>query len=156
MTAQKSGKAALVKLVIFSLFSLTIPILLIAPQSESQSPVKLKTEDEAYRQYKIVLSRQLGVTCSACHNTLDFSSDEKLAFKVAKDHMKLTQLLIDHGMDGQKGRPKADCYLCHRGKLKPDYKEPTHPMLNDRPNPKKEKSPSTTDEEDLKSEKDKN
>lgn len=139
------------KLALLSVVALLIPLLIIAPQqSLSQSPTKLKAEDEAYRQYKIVLSRQLGVTCSTCHNTLDFSSDEKVTFKIAKEHIKITQLLIDNGMNGQNGRPKADCYLCHRGKLKPDYKEPIHPMLNEKTGAKKEKSPPTSDEEDLK------
>jgi hypothetical protein len=40
----------------------------------------------------------------------------------------LRQLLIDNGFDGKRG-PKADCYMCHRGDLKPKYKEKVDPIL---------------------------
>jgi hypothetical protein len=52
-----------------------------------------------------------------------FGNGEKKSFKIGKDHMKLTQMLKDNGFDGKKG-PMASCYMCHRGKLVPEYKEP--------------------------------
>lgn len=82
----------------------------------------IKASEEQMREQMIVISRQVGVTCTTCHNTDNFKSDKKDSFKIAKEHMKLTQLLIDGGMNGKTG-PKADCYMCHRGQLKPDYKE---------------------------------
>lgn len=85
---------------------------------------KLKASEEAIREQMMVISRQLGVTCSACHNLKNFASAEKPEFGVSKEHMKITQILIDSGMDGRDKRPKADCYMCHRGQLKPNYKEP--------------------------------
>lgn len=85
---------------------------------------RLKASEEAIREQMMVISRQLGVTCSACHNLKNFASTEKPEFGVSKEHMKITQILIDSGMDGRDKRPKADCFMCHRGQLKPNYKEP--------------------------------
>lgn len=92
----------------------------------------LKAADEALRQQMMVISRQLGVTCTTCHTTKNFASNDKHEFKIAKDHMTITQLLIDHGFDGRDKRPKADCFMCHRGKLKPDYVETFDPMTMDK------------------------
>ena len=108
-------------------FAGMILILLLTPPSQSQSANSVKTQDEEMRLYMVNISRQLNVTCTTCHNTTNFKSDDKLPFKVAKEHMKITQLLIDNGMDGKKSA-KADCYMCHRGELKAAYKEPAHSL----------------------------
>ena len=113
-----------------------VPLLLVAPQlslhfpaAQAQSPQKLKAQEDEMRAQMMTMSRHLGVTCTTCHKTENFKSDEIPAFKVAKAHIKLTQLLIDNGLDGSaKDRPKADCYMCHRGQLVPDYKEKLDPM----------------------------
>ena len=130
----------------------TLATLLIATGVFAQSPSKIKADDEFYREYMITVSRQLGVTCATCHNTKNWQDDKKNEFKVAKHHIKLVQLLIDNGMSGENGTPKADCYLCHRGKLKPDYVEPFHHMTMDK-NKKSDKKNNKTekiedDEED--------
>jgi hypothetical protein len=104
------------------------PFLLIAPEASGQLPSKIKADDLAYRETMIKMSRQLGVTCATCHNTNDFASAEKLEFKMAKEHIRITQALIDAGFDGQGSHPMADCFMCHRGKIKPDFKEPFDPM----------------------------
>lgn len=123
--------------IILSFGAIALPTLLIAPHLEisigwpkahAQSAQAVKAQEEEMRQAMIVMSRQLGVTCTVCHNTENFKSDEKMPFKVAKDHIKLTQLLIDNGMDGKSGHPKADCFMCHRGALSPDYREKLDPM----------------------------
>lgn len=88
----------------------------------------LKDIDHALREQMMVMSRQLGVDCTTCHNTKNFAAADKPEFRVARAHMKITQLLIDNGFDGRDKRPKADCYLCHRGQLKPDYIEKFDPM----------------------------
>jgi len=111
-----------------SVFSILFLILFVAAQSKAQLPSKLKADDQAKRDTMVKISRQLGVTCSACHNTSNFASSEKIQFKTSREHIKLTQTLIDAGFDGQNNHPMADCYMCHRGKLKPDYKEPYDPM----------------------------
>jgi hypothetical protein len=103
--------------------------LLIAQNAFSQTAKKIKSTEEQIRESMVTISRQLGVTCTYCHNTDDFKNSEKPFFKIAKEHMRLTQILIDSGMDGRSG-PKADCYMCHRGQSKPNYKEPLHPIVN--------------------------
>jgi len=104
------------RLLILNILLLTIPAL-------AQSPAKLKSDEEQMRDLMVTMSRQLGVTCTTCHHTDNFKSDKKVEFRIAKEHMKITQLLIDSGMDGKKG-PKASCYMCHRGVLKPASQEP--------------------------------
>ena len=104
-----------------------VAFFLCTSQAFAQSAIKIKTEDELVRENMLSISRQLGVTCNSCHISENFKSDKKMEFKVAKEHMKLTQILIDSGMDGKRG-PKATCYMCHRGEAKPPYKEPLPPM----------------------------
>lgn len=93
---------------------------------------QFRNREEEMRISMINISRQLSVTCTTCHNPKNFASNEKGTFKTAKEHMRLTQLLIDQGFDGLEKRPKADCYMCHRGKLKPDFKEPIDPLIQDK------------------------
>ena len=125
--AMKSG----VKLWMLSGFCVMLPLLFLAPHSLSQSvsPTVLKKDSQEYRELMVKISRQLGVTCTTCHNTANFADASKREFVVAKDHLKIVQLLIDSGMNGQKGAPKADCYMCHRGVLKPAYKEEFDPLV---------------------------
>lgn len=111
------------KFFIFTLAFMSLAILLLTPKSQSQSPLEVKMAEEEMRKVMRTWSRQLGVTCTTCHDSNNFKSDKLSTFKIGKEHMKLTQLLIDNGMDGKRG-PKADCFMCHRGSLKPNYKEP--------------------------------
>ena len=97
---------------------------------QSQSPAKLKVDTVEYRELMTRISRQLGVTCTACHNTNNFQDDSKKEFLVARQHMRIVQSLIDAGFNGQKGQPLADCYMCHRGELSPKYKEPLDPITH--------------------------
>lgn len=112
--------SCLFQLLFFGLLQTSLPL-------HAQSASKLKLQEQEIRQNMIVISRQLGVTCTSCHKTDNFKSNELSNFKVAQEHMKITQLLIDSGFNGDKA-PKADCYMCHRGKLKPDYIEKVDPM----------------------------
>lgn len=107
---------------------LAVILAVISGQAQAQSPSQIKSEEEKMREVMVTMSRQLGVTCTACHNTENFRSDKNPSFKIAREHMKITQLLIDGGMNGKTG-PKADCYMCHRGELKPPYQEKISPML---------------------------
>lgn len=91
--------------------------------AKAQSPKSIKTEEEVVRENMLSISRQLGVTCNVCHSSENFKSDKKVQFKIAKEHIRITQLLIDSGMDGKKG-PKASCFMCHRGELNPPFKTP--------------------------------
>lgn len=98
-------------------------LLLLIPRVHAESVTQLVTNEEKVREEMITISRELGVTCTECHNVQNFREGSKKTFKVSKDHMKLTQMLKENGMDGKKG-PLATCYMCHRGKLMPEYKEP--------------------------------
>jgi hypothetical protein len=105
-----------------------ILILTLSKLSLAQLPSEIKTEDKLMRENMIKMSRQLGTTCNTCHDPANFTSSDKLAYKIAKEHLKITQLLIDVGITGPNGPTKVDCYMCHRGKLKPDWQEPFDPM----------------------------
>ncbi|WII73621.1 photosynthetic reaction center cytochrome c subunit family protein [Bdellovibrio sp. 22V] len=100
-------------------------IFLLLPKAHSESVTKFVTKEENIREQMITISRELGVTCTECHNVQNFRDSSKKSFKVGKEHMKLTQMLKENGFDGKKG-PMSTCYMCHRGKLMPDYKEPAN------------------------------
>jgi hypothetical protein len=99
-----------------------IALLILSPKGHTESASKMKTKEDQLREEMIVISRQLGVTCTECHNVQNFASDEKKTFKVAKDHLRIVETLRGNGFDGKKG-PKATCYMCHQGDLHPEYKE---------------------------------
>ncbi len=105
-------------------FRLAVLLLIPLSVSRAQTPSQLKSEEEVMRAQMVHMSKQLGVTCTTCHNSENFKSDKKNEFKVAKEHMKLTQLLIDGGMNGLNKNPKASCYMCHRGQLHPAWQMP--------------------------------
>lgn len=100
-------------------------LLLVATKAQSESVNDLVSKEEKIREEMITISRELGVTCTDCHSVRNFKDDSKKNFKIGKEHMKLTQLLKDNGFDGKKG-PASTCFMCHRGKLTPDYKETDH------------------------------
>lgn len=118
------GEANLMQCIrnLLGIFALSIGLLLVQ-EAHSESVTKFVTTEEKIREEMIVISRELGVTCNECHNVQNFKSDTKKSFKVSLEHMKLTRMLSENGLDGKKG-PKATCYMCHRGKLMPEYKEP--------------------------------
>lgn len=113
--------------------SILTALMLSGPSARTQSAQlagarDAKLRDQEVRAQMIVISRQLGVNCLTCHDNTNFASDKKREFKVSREHMKLVQVLIDAGLNGHGASPKADCYLCHRGKLKPDHREPFDPL----------------------------
>ncbi len=91
--------------------------------THSESVAAFVSKEEQIREQMITISRELGVTCTECHKITNFTDGSKKSYKVGLEHMKLTQMLKENGMDGKKG-PTATCYMCHRGKLMPDFKEP--------------------------------
>ena len=91
-------------------------VVSLAPLLRAEDPDLLVRED------MVKISHQLGVTCNHCHDVKNFKSDHLPAFQTAKQHMKVVELLNTKGFTGSKA-PRADCYLCHRGKSTPDYKE---------------------------------
>ncbi|WP_413584871.1 hypothetical protein [Bdellovibrio sp. HCB274] len=107
----------------FMFFTLALGLFLSASVGHANSVPKFVKSEEKIREEMVTISRELGVTCTECHNVQNFTDGSKKSFKVSKEHMKLTQMLKENGFDGKKG-PTATCYMCHRGKLMPDYKEP--------------------------------
>ncbi|MEK2688003.1 hypothetical protein [Bdellovibrio sp. GT3] len=105
------------------IFTLVTGLFLTGTPALAQSIQKFVKTEEMIREEMVTISRELGVTCAECHNVQNFTDSSKKSFKVSKEHMKLTQMLKENGFDGKKG-PTATCYMCHRGKVQPDYKEP--------------------------------
>lgn len=114
-------------------------LILLASIGSAQTAENLKKSEEDIRQDMIKISRQLGVTCTECHSTKNFKSNEKPNFKVSLAHMKMTEMLKQQGFSGKNGEPEASCYMCHRGALKFDHKE--HFTDHFRSEPKKKKAP---------------
>lgn len=94
-----------------------------SPLAKAQSANDLKKTEAQVRAEMLSISNQLGLTCIDCHNTNNFASDEKRLFKVAAEHIKITEILKERGFDGKRG-PEASCYMCHRGEIKPPYLDP--------------------------------
>lgn len=90
--------------------------------AETNSAQKIKATEEEIRKSMVDISRQLGVTCTECHKMKNFADDTLRSFKVAKEHMKIVEILKQNGMNG-KNSPEASCYMCHKGSLKFSYKE---------------------------------
>jgi hypothetical protein len=97
--------------------------LLIGSMAQGEGVTKVITNEEKIREEMVQISRELGVTCTECHNVQNFADATKKGFQIGAQHMKLTNLIKANGFDGKKG-PLMTCYMCHRGKLIPDYKEP--------------------------------
>lgn len=76
---------------------------------------------DKYRDQMIVISRQLGVTCTHCHDTKNYRDNSKKTHQIAKAHMEMVDMINEkykHSFS-----EKVDCYMCHKGTAKPDYKE---------------------------------
>jgi hypothetical protein len=117
-----------------------LTLLLFVPLMYAQTPDKMKKTEDDIRQEMIKISRQLGVTCTECHVTKNFRSNDKLSFKVSLAHMKIVDMLRQTGLSGKNGEPEASCYTCHRGQLKFDHKEKFDDHYRFEP---KKKAPST-------------
>ncbi|MEK6772820.1 MAG: photosynthetic reaction center cytochrome c subunit family protein [Bdellovibrionota bacterium] len=90
--------------------------------AHATSAQKIKLKEEEIRQNMVAISRQLGVTCTECHNMKKLTDDSLKNFQIARDHIKIVEILKLNGMDGKKDA-EATCYMCHRGQMKIPYKE---------------------------------
>jgi len=83
-----------------------------------------------------IMSASLGVKCSFCHNTENFSSDEKRPKQTARNMIKMT---FDINKGSFNGRPQVSCNTCHNG-----HEEPTNtPNLKPEPEPERPAQPTT-------------
>lgn len=98
-------------------------LLLVAPVARTQSPAHIKDNDEKVRLAMIQISKELGTTCTECHSVSNFKDDAKNSFKTALKHLKVVAAMKANGMDGKSG-PEANCYMCHRGELRPPSHSP--------------------------------
>ena len=108
-----------------------------AGKSERRGPptpaeMKGKTAGEVYKNIKVLkdvpadqlipgmryITIALGVKCSFCHNTHDFSSDAKRPKKTARLMMSM---LFSINKNTFKGQPVIGCYTCHRGSEHPVF-----------------------------------
>ena len=68
-------------------------------------------------------SRSLGVSCGHCHNTSDFSSEEKAQKEITRqmaDMSKKINTELLKNIQGLKSNPAVvNCTTCHRGEIKP-------------------------------------
>ena len=71
-------------------------------------------------------SRALDVSCGHCHNTKNFSFDEKPAKRIAREMIEMGNMISARlkKIDGLSEKPIVNCITCHRGTLKPAYKMP--------------------------------
>lgn len=99
---------------------LTIGLIMTSSLVYAESPQTIKSNEEAVRLEMLAISKQIGVTCTECHNPNNFREDLKKSYKIGLSHIKITNILREHGFDGKRG-PEATCFMCHQGKLKPNY-----------------------------------
>ena len=88
----------------------------------ANSLLEAKSEPDAdmkVRDQMVQISRELGVTCTYCHNSENFKDSKNKNFGIALKHLKITQLL--NSDQGFKGKPAVTCYVCHQGEAKFEY-----------------------------------
>ena len=106
---------------IFFPLSLCLGLFLFSAGGYSESSEVFKKEQDLVRIEMVQLSRELGVTCTECHSSKNWRDDSKGTFKVAREHLKIVEVLRGNGFDGKKG-PEASCFMCHQGHLKFAFK----------------------------------
>ncbi len=102
---------------LLSLMLLAVSVAFAAGGASRKGDKTERDPDLVTRQTMIQISKQLGVTCTHCHDPKNFRSQSLPAWKISKDHMRVTQLL--NSKDGFSGTPKVDCFTCHQGVAKP-------------------------------------
>lgn len=96
-------------------------------QDASKKAQNMKLEPweawDKYREQMITISRQLGVTCTHCHDSRNYRDASKKTHQIAKAHMEMVDMINEkykHSFSAQ-----VDCYMCHKGVAKPEFKEKT-------------------------------
>ena len=111
---------------ILGLMLTVLPVFAAKKKSKPAMPVVNYDQELKTREYMIEISRQLGVTCDYCHDVKKFKDSGMKTWKISKDHIRIVALLNTKGF---LAGPKADCYLCHRGKAVPEFHE--KPMMTE-------------------------
>jgi hypothetical protein len=142
MRMGKPGSKVALIAAAFFLISTVAAVQLHARQARGQrggrgglptpAEMKGKTAGEVYKNIKVLknvpadrlipgmryITIALGVRCNFCHNTKNFSSDEKRPKKTARLMMSM---LFSVNKNTFKGRPAIGCYTCHRGRHSPVF-----------------------------------
>ncbi|HLK29368.1 MAG TPA: c-type cytochrome [Puia sp.] len=99
------------------------------PASEVFKNVQTFTNSESVKAVHFIgimnyWGEALGVSCTHCHNTTDWASDEKMTKQIARDMYALRQTVNGQILQKIKGlqtpNPQINCGTCHRGKIKPE------------------------------------
>ncbi|MCM2282657.1 MAG: hypothetical protein NDI61_12510 [Bdellovibrionaceae bacterium] len=104
------------------LFGLATCVFLFFTTSIAASPTQTDP-DIVMRESMVIMARQLGVTCTHCHDPKNFKSATMKTHQKAKEHMRVTAWL--NSQNGLAGKPHIDCYTCHRGEPSPKPEKPT-------------------------------
>lgn len=99
-------------------------------QSRQLAQAQVETAGQHYKNIKVLndmpadqlgrvmnlWSASLGVDCNFCHNTKDFSLDEKREKSTAREMVKMTMAINKENFNG---RPRITCNACHNGHEEP-------------------------------------
>lgn len=83
-------------------------------EAKTEADSDLKTRD-----LMLQVSRELGVTCTYCHNSENFKDSKNKNFGIARDHFRILHSL--NSESGFNAKPKVSCFVCHQGKAKFEY-----------------------------------
>jgi hypothetical protein len=122
----------------------------VGAQTTAPQTTKVETAGEKFKNIKVlndmpadqlgrvmnIMAASLGVKCSFCHNTDNYSSDEKRNKQTARNMIKMT---FDINKGNFNGRPQVSCNTCHNG-----HEQPTNaPNLYPEPEPERPAQPPT-------------
>jgi hypothetical protein len=89
-----------------------------------------------------IFSASLGVDCAFCHNTKDYSSDEKREKLTAR---KMISMTFEINKANFGGRPQISCNSCHNGHQQPNAAPSLWPTAEE-PQPKQPDTKPTADQ----------
>lgn len=121
LLSRSASKTSMLHITLIAL-GVTASLFVNSASQARKAETRVADPDLKMREEMVSISRQLGVTCTHCHNPANFRSAEKKTFGIAKEHMKLVRVI--NGPHGLGGKPKIDCYACHRGEARYVYQEP--------------------------------
>lgn len=87
------------------------------------TPNQVKKKEDEIRKQMLQISKDLGVTCSYCHNVSNWKEDLKSEWKIAAEHLKMVEAMRSFTMNGKEKINETGCYLCHRGEAKYKWRQ---------------------------------
>ncbi len=93
-----------------------------APARAADAPQNLKILPKSWSRAEVEafmkqnFARGLGVQCSFCHDTSDFSADTNHHKEIARDMMRMTRKLNASYFGGER---EISCFTCHQGQKEP-------------------------------------